>query len=59
MLQNLGKTVVFTGSTIPISELFSDGRRNLVVSLIVAAFSDIPEVCIFFDTKVKLPMKYP
>jgi L-asparaginase len=52
VLQNLGKTVVYTGATIPISELFSDGRRNIVVSMIVAAFSEVPEVCIFFDTKL-------
>jgi L-asparaginase len=52
MLHNLGKTVCFTGATIPVSELFSDGRRNIVVSLIVAAYSEIAEVCIFFDTKL-------
>jgi len=52
MLQNLGKPIVYTGANIPISELFSDGRRNMVVSMVIAAYSDIPEVCIFFDLKL-------
>jgi L-asparaginase len=49
MLENLGKTVVFTGSQIPFCEVYNDARRNLIVSLIFAAASEIPEVCICFN----------
>jgi L-asparaginase len=52
MLENLGKTVVFTGSQIPFCEVYNDARRNLIVSIIFAANSDIPEVCIVFNDKV-------
>lgn len=52
MLENLGKTVVFTGSQIPFSQPYSDCRRNLLVSIIMAANSDYPEVCIFFNDRL-------
>jgi L-asparaginase/Glu-tRNA(Gln) amidotransferase subunit D len=37
MLENLGKPVVFTGSQIPLSEPYNDGRRNLIMALIFAS----------------------
>lgn len=50
MLENLGKTVVFTGSQIPFAEVYNDARRNLVVSLMMAMQDDFfPEVCICFN----------
>ena len=49
MLENLGKTVVFTGSQIPFCEVYNDARRNLIVSVIFAATSDFPEVCVCFN----------
>mmetsp|Transcript_37366 Transcript_37366/g.87924 ORF Transcript_37366/g.87924 Transcript_37366/m.87924 type:complete len:394 (+) Transcript_37366:103-1284(+) len=52
MLENLGKTVIFTGSQIPFCKTFSDARRNLLFSISLAATMDIPEVCIFFDDKL-------
>lgn len=52
MLENLGKTVVFTGSQIPFCEVYNDARRNLIVSIIFAGNSDFPEVCIVFNDKV-------
>lgn len=52
MMENLGKTVVFTGSQIPFAEVFSDAKRNLLISVIFAANSDVPEVCICFNDKV-------
>ena len=52
MLENLGKTVVFTGSQIPFCDVYTDARRNLLVSMIMAANSDIPEVCLCFNDKV-------
>ena len=37
MLENLGKPVIFTGSQIPLSEPYNDGRRNLIMALIFAS----------------------
>jgi lysophospholipase len=52
MLENLNKTVVLTGSQIPISELRNDAIDNLLGSLIVAGTFLIPEVCVYFDNKL-------
>jgi L-asparaginase len=52
MLENLGKTVVFTGSQIPFSEVYNDARRNLLVSIIFATSSELPEVCICFNDRL-------
>ncbi len=49
MLKNTDKPVVFTGSSIPFGEVHSDARRNLIVSIAIAGFVDIPEVMIFFN----------
>ncbi|XP_076045663.1 L-asparaginase-like [Oratosquilla oratoria] len=52
MLENLGKTVVITGSQIPIFETRSDGRDNFIGSVIMAGHYVIPEVGIFFNSKL-------
>jgi len=52
MLENLGKTVVFTGSQVSIAEIMNDARKNLITSIIVAGTIDIPEVCIFFNNSL-------
>ncbi|XP_054155879.1 L-asparaginase-like, partial [Oppia nitens] len=52
MLENLGKTVVITGSQIPLFEPRSDGRENLLNSLIIAGNYSIPEVSILFNNKL-------
>lgn len=52
MLENLGKTVVVTGSQVSIAEIINDGRKNLITSIIVAGKIDIPEVCIFFNNSL-------
>jgi 60kDa lysophospholipase len=52
MLENLGKTVIVTGSQIPIFEARSDGRDNFLGALIVAGLYSIPEVCVFFNNKL-------
>ncbi|KAK4005066.1 L-asparaginase-like isoform X1 [Daphnia magna] len=52
MLENLGKTVIVTGSQIPIFEIRSDGRDNFLGALIVAGTYCIPEVCVFFNHKL-------
>jgi hypothetical protein len=50
MLENLGKTVVLTGAMSPLEAPISDAKRNLIISMFVAANSEIPEVLIFFDS---------
>ncbi|CAM9432196.1 unnamed protein product, partial [Chrysoparadoxa australica] len=52
MTEGLGKTIVFTGSQIPFSEVYNDARRNLIFSLILAAASELPEVCLFFNDRL-------
>ncbi len=48
MLENLDKPVIFTGSQIPLYELRSDGRDNLISAMLLAASDRIREVCIYF-----------
>lgn len=52
MLENLGKSVIITGSQIPIFEPRSDGRENLLNSLIIAGNYIIPEVTLMFNNKL-------
>ncbi|XP_075592132.1 L-asparaginase 1 isoform X2 [Dermatophagoides farinae] len=52
MLENLGKTVVITGSQIPLFEARSDAKENLLNSLIIAGNYSIPEVAILFNNKL-------
>ena len=49
MLGNLAKPVILTGSQIPLSELRSDGRENLVTALLLAASAPLAEVCLYFS----------
>lgn len=49
MLQNLGKSVILTGSQAPMVELQNDATDNLLGSLIIAGHFMIPEVCLFFN----------
>ncbi len=54
MLENLTKPVILTGSQLPIGQLRTDGKENLVTSIELASahHSDgramVPEVCIYF-----------
>lgn len=52
MMENLGKPVILTGAQIPVAEVRSDGRENLIGALIVAANFDIPEVTVYFNNKL-------
>jgi L-asparaginase len=52
MLENLSKTVVVTGAMLPIERGESDARRNLMISIVVAAVSKIPEVVVCFRDAV-------
>lgn len=48
MLQHLGKSVILTGSQVPMLELQNDATDNLLGSLILAGHFMIPEVCLYF-----------
>ncbi len=50
-LAGLGKPVIFTGSQVPLANLRSDARRNLINAVEVATL-DLPEVCICFNDAV-------
>lgn len=52
MLENLSKPVILTGSQIPLCELRSDGKDNIITSIIIAAEGVVNEVCLFFGTKL-------
>ncbi|GIQ87005.1 L-asparaginase, type I [Kipferlia bialata] len=52
LLENLNKTVVVTGSQIPLSEMYNDGVFNLVGSIYVAGWYQIPEVGLWFNSKM-------
>lgn len=48
MLQNINKPVILTGSQIPLCETRSDGRDNLITSMLIASQEKVKEVCIYF-----------
>ena len=52
ILDGLDKPVVLTGSQIPLSEIRSDGRDNLVTSLLIAGEGVVREVCLYFSGKL-------
>ncbi|XP_078351179.1 L-asparaginase-like [Oculina patagonica] len=52
MLENLGKPVVLTGAQTPIYEEETDARDNLAGALLFAGQYVVPEVTIFFDSKL-------
>jgi L-asparaginase len=55
MLENIGKPVILTGSQLPIGQLRTDGKENLISSIEIASARRpdgtpyVPEVCIFFS----------
>lgn len=55
LLENLGKSVVLTGSQLPIGHVRTDAKENLITSIEIAAAvhengsSRVPEVCLYFD----------
>ena len=55
MLENLSKPVILTGSQLPIGQLRTDGKENLITSIEIAAArrhdgtARVPEVCIYFS----------
>lgn len=52
LLAGIDKTVILTGSQIPLIEPCSDGANNLLVSLQLIASSKVPEVCIYFANQL-------
>lgn len=52
MLEDLDKPVIVTGSQIPLVELRSDGRNNLLNALYIAAEYPIHEVGLFFNNQL-------
>ena len=49
MLENLSKPIIFTGSQIPLGQIRSDGRDNIISSVLIAASGEVHEVCIYFN----------
>ncbi len=52
MLQHLAKPVILTGSQIPLCEVRNDARENIITALMIAADYPVPEVCLFFGSKL-------
>ena len=57
MLENLAKPVVFTGSQLPIGDLRTDAKENLITSIQVASLQHlkkpvVKEVCLYFEYKL-------
>jgi L-asparaginase len=52
MLEGLQKPVIITGSQIPLCEVRSDARENLITAMLIAANFPIPEVCLYFGDRL-------
>ncbi|KAI8846420.1 asparaginase-domain-containing protein [Chytridium lagenaria] len=52
MLEDLGKTVILTGSQVPLAEVRNDAVENLLGALTIAGHFIIPEVTLFFSHKL-------
>jgi L-asparaginase len=57
MLENLNKPIVFTGSQLPIGDLRTDAKENLITAIQIASLqknrkSVIQEVCLYFEYKL-------
>jgi L-asparaginase len=57
MLENLAKPVVFTGSQLPIGDLRTDAKENLITAIQIASLQHkgkpvINEVCLYFEYKL-------
>ena len=57
MLENLNKPVVFTGSQLPIGDLRTDAKENLITAIQIASLQQkgkpvIHEVCLYFEYKL-------
>jgi L-asparaginase len=57
MLENLAKPVIFTGSQLPIGDLRTDAKENLMTAVQIASLQTngkptIKEVCLYFEYKL-------
>ena len=57
MLEELSKPVIFTGSQLPIGDLRTDAKENLITSIQIASLREkgkpiIKEVCLYFEYKL-------
>ena len=57
MLENLAKPVVFTGSQLPIGDLRTDAKENLITAIQIASLKVknkpvVNEVCLYFEYKL-------
>ena len=57
MLENLSKPVVFTGSQLPIGDLRTDAKENLITAIQIASLQEkgkpvFNEVCLYFEYKL-------
>lgn len=57
MLENLNKPVIFTGSQLPIGDLRTDAKENLITAIQIAALQKrnrpvVQEVCLYFEYKL-------
>ena len=57
MLENLAKPVVFTGSQLPIGDLRTDAKENLITAVQMASLQEngnplVKEVCLYFEYKL-------
>lgn len=57
MLENLAKPVIFTGSQLPIGDLRTDAKENLITAVQLASLQNdgkpvITEVCLYFEYKL-------
>jgi len=58
LLENLSKPVIFTGSQLPIGDLRTDAKENLITSIQIAALRDkdglalVQGVCLYFEYKL-------
>ena len=52
LLEGLSKPVVLTGAQIPLCQVRSDGRPNLIDAILIAAHEPIPEVCVVFADRI-------
>lgn len=57
MLENLSKPVIFTGSQLPMGDLRTDAKENLITAIQIASLQDnnipvVKEVCLYFEYKL-------
>jgi L-asparaginase len=57
MFENLSKPIIFTGSQLPIGDLRTDAKENLITAIEIASAQEnslpiISEVCLYFEYKL-------